>query len=60
MNLLKTIVSYTSNSLDFTLSTTHALINITEKIRSALDQNKVSCGIFIDLQKTFDTQDIAV
>ena len=26
----------------------HALINITEKIRSALDQNKVSCGIFID------------
>ena len=36
-------------------STTHALINITEKIRSALDQNKVSCGIFIDLQKAFDT-----
>ena len=36
-------------------STTHALINITEKIRSALDQNKVSCGIFVDLQKAFDT-----
>ena len=36
-------------------STTHALINITEKIRSALDQNEVSCGIFIDLQKAFDT-----
>ena len=36
-------------------STTHALINITEKIRSALDHNKVSCGIFVDLQKAFDT-----
>ena len=36
-------------------STTHALINITEKIISALDQNKVSCGIFVDLQKAFDT-----
>ena len=36
-------------------STTHALINITEKIREALDQNKVSCGIFVDLQKAFDT-----
>ena len=36
-------------------STIHALINITEKVRSALDQNKVSCGIFVDLQKAFDT-----
>lgn len=36
-------------------STTHALINITEEIRSALDQNKVACGIFVDLQKAFDT-----
>ena len=36
-------------------STTHALISITEKIRSALDAGKVTCGIFIDLQKAFDT-----
>ena len=36
-------------------STTHALINITEKVRAALDQNKFSCGIFVDLQKAFDT-----
>ena len=35
-------------------STTHALISITEKIRSALDAGKVTCGIFIDLQKPFD------
>ena len=36
-------------------STTHALINTREKVRAALDQNKVSCGIFVDLQKAFDT-----
>ena len=27
----------------------------TEKIRAALDDGKVTCGIFIDLQKAFDT-----
>ena len=34
--------------------TNHALIDITEKIRSALDQNIFACGIFIDLPKVFD------
>ena len=36
-------------------STIHALIGITEEIRKALDNNKFACGIFIDLQKAFDT-----
>ena len=36
-------------------STVHALISITESIRSALDENKYVCGIFVDLQKAFDT-----
>ena len=36
-------------------STTHALIKITEKITSALDQDKFARGIFVDLQKAFDT-----
>ena len=36
-------------------STNHALFSITEKIREASD-NK-NCGIFIDLQKAFDTVD---
>ena len=35
--------------------TNHALIDISEKIRSELDQNMFACGIFIDLQKAFDT-----
>ena len=36
-------------------STTHAIISITEKIREALDKGKFACGIFVDLQKAFDT-----
>ena len=35
-------------------STNHAFIDITEKIRSALDQNIFACGIFLDVQKAFD------
>ena len=38
-------------------STTHALMKLTEDIRQALDSGKFSCGIFIDLQKAFDTVD---
>ena len=36
-------------------STVHALISITESIRSALDDSTFVCGIFVDLQKAFDT-----
>ena len=38
-------------------STNHALISLTEGIRSSLDKNEIACGIFIDLQKAFDTVD---
>ena len=36
-------------------STTDALIEIIEKIRDAFDKKQFACGIFIDLQKAFDT-----
>ncbi len=36
-------------------STNHALIEITETIRQALDDKKMACGVFVDLQKAFDT-----
>ena len=36
-------------------STNHTLIQITENIRKALDNKQYACGIFIDLQKAFDT-----
>ena len=36
-------------------STNHALTDITETIRQALDNKKLACGVFVDLQKAFDT-----
>ena len=36
-------------------STNNALTSLTEMIRKALDEGKFSCGVFIDLQKAFDT-----
>ena len=38
-------------------STYHALNNITENIRTALHDGNIGCGVFIDLQKGFDTVD---
>ena len=34
--------------------TDHTLISLSERIKCILDSNRVGCGIFIDLQKTFD------
>ena len=36
-------------------STTHALLEITEKIKQACNSEKYACGVFLDLQKAFDT-----
>ena len=36
-------------------STIHTLIDITETIREAIEKNDVACGVFVDLQKAFDT-----
>ena len=38
-------------------STSHALLDLTEEVRNALDNSEFSAGIFIDLQKAFDTVD---
>ena len=60
---LYTFLDYNSiiNDLQFGFkqqySTSHALINITENIRKALDDGNIGCGIFVDLQKVFDTVD---
>ena len=36
-------------------STTHALLEITEKIKQACDTGQFARGVFLDLQKAFDT-----
>ena len=36
-------------------SVNHAIISITEHIRSLLDKGEYVCGIFVDLEKAFDT-----
>ena len=38
-------------------ATSHAVINITENIRKALDDGNIGCGVFVDFQKAFDTVD---
>ena len=36
-------------------STSHALIEFTDKIMKACDQGLFACGVYLDLKKSFDT-----
>ena len=38
-------------------STAHAIINLTDNLESSTDNKQFVCGVFIDLQKAFDTVD---
>ena len=38
-------------------STSHALIHLIDKIREQLGSGNFACGIFVDLQKAFNTVD---
>ena len=35
--------------------TNHVLIDLTETIRKAIDDNEFACGVFLDFKKAFDT-----
>ena len=41
-------------------SSSHVLINVTENIGKALDDGYIGCGVFVDLQKAFDTVDYQI
>ena len=43
--------------LNVLMSTFHVKIKIAENIRKALDDGNIGCGVFVDLQKAFDTVD---
>ena len=36
-------------------SVDHALVSLTESVKNTLDNKRLGCGIFIDLQRAFDT-----
>ena len=36
-------------------STNHALVSIVDQIREAMDKLMITCGVFVDLEKAFDT-----
>ena len=38
-------------------STVHVLISLTENIGKNLDEGNIGCGIFVELQKAFDTNE---
>ena len=38
-------------------STSHAILNMVQKIMDRLDKGEFACGVFVDLQKAFDTVD---
>ena len=38
-------------------STSHAILNMIQKIMDTLDKGQFACAVFVDLQKAFDTVD---
>ena len=61
--IYKRLYTFVSNNIIYNLQfgfrqqyfTSHALINITENIRKALDDRNTGYRIFVDLKKAFDT-----
>ena len=42
------------------MSTNHTLISMIEQVKKALDGKQFACGVFIDLEKAFDTVNHAI
>ena len=54
---MKSTILYITSQFGFQTnkSTLHSLIEITENIRSCIENKNYGCGVFIDLKKAFDT-----
>ena len=51
----KQILYYKQFGFRKDFSTNHAILNLLEIIQKVLDDGQIACGIFIDLEKAFDT-----
>ena len=51
----KQILHYRQFGFRKDFSTNHAILTLLESIQKALDDGQFACGIFIDLEKAFDT-----
>ena len=49
-----------ANSFNDFSSSIIYLINIVERIRKSLDKDELACGVFVDLQKAFDSVDHSI
>ena len=54
------IIDYKQFGFCKNFCTAHAIIILIENVQSALDNNIFACGIFIDLEKAFDTVDHSI
>ena len=63
LNIFKLVLCFNSTVLNHQIRHYSKTIrrnfnfNITENIRKALDDGNIGCGVFVDLQKAFDTAD---
>ena len=57
LSLFKNIICDLQFEFKQQYSTSHILINITENIWKAFDDENIGCRVFVDLQKAFDTID---
>ena len=40
-------------------STEQAILEMTDSVKTAIDQKQLTCGVFLDFSKAFDTVNIA-
>ena len=51
----KQILYYRQFGFRKDFSTSHAILTLLESMQKALDDEQFACGIFVDLEKAFDT-----